>query len=104
MRDLHIHDTDMVSAILGMPKSVCTTGNPLLCHTTYDYGKDLTVYASATWRKVAGFEFESGYDAVFENGCIRRCNNETTAYTKDGAFNPLETEEFLHSSYGRHEN
>ncbi len=94
VRDLHIHDTDIVSNILGMPKAVYTSGNPFLCHTVYDFGKDISVYASASWRNVSEYEFESGYDAIFENGCINMNNNKVVAHTKDGVFEPLETEEF----------
>ncbi|MBE6762242.1 MAG: hypothetical protein E7551_08160 [Ruminococcaceae bacterium] len=37
VRDLHIHDTDMVLNLLGMPKSVYTSGTHTACKTVYEF-------------------------------------------------------------------
>lgn len=77
IRDLHIHDTDMVNRLLGMPDAVYTAGNPASCATVYKYPTPVTVTASASWR-CANFAPVHGYDAVFENAVIH-CENESLA-------------------------
>lgn len=93
--DFHVHDTDMVINLLGMPKSVCTTGSALSCQTIYRYDGNVAVSASASWRAAKKFPFAAGYDAVFETACVKFDNcNGVALYTMDSASNPLEDEAF----------
>ena len=84
IRDLHIHDTDMVHWLLGVPKRVYTTGSSTNCTTVYRFANDVSVSASASWRS-ADFSPCHGYDAVFENACIRR---DTDSFTVTAAQQP----------------
>lgn len=69
IKDLHIHDTDAIQWMLGMPLSVYSVGNLQSCTTIYKYDNDVTATASASWRN-ADFSPSHGYDAVFENASI----------------------------------
>ncbi len=70
--DQHIHDTDLVLAMLGKPKSVtsvgCTgpSGGIDLVSTRYRYADDQIVVAEGGWALDAGFGFRMSYTAVFE--------------------------------------
>lgn len=71
IKDLHIHDTDMINWLLGMPESVYSTGDNIhSCYTIYRYPGDLTVTATGTWR-VTSFAPSHGYDAVFEKASLK---------------------------------
>ena len=70
IKDLHIHYTDIINWIFGIPESVFSTGNDSSCYTIYRYPGDLTVTATGTWRN-AGFLPSHGYDAVFERASLR---------------------------------
>ena len=94
VRDLHIHDTDRIIGWLGEPKSVYTTGSCVVCRTVYDYGTNLSVSASASWRDIKSFPSESGYDALFEHASVRECYHKVTVYTDDESFDPFEREAF----------
>ena len=94
VKDAHIHDTDMIIGWLGEPKSVYTTGNYVSCRTTYNYGTDVSVSASASWRDVDTFKEEAGYDAHFERACVRERNYKVIVYTDDESFDPFEREAF----------
>ena len=96
VKDLHIHDTDIILKILGMPESIYTTGNTVSCKTTYNF-KDLkaSVTASASWRNVSEYDFLSGYDAIFENASLTLKNKKLTLNTASGIEeNPLKNEIF----------
>lgn len=93
--DLHIHDTDAVLNTLGMPKSVITRGNTEYCHTTYDFGGNISVTASASWLPYETFKAERNFIAVFENACIVKKDSEDLyLYTKEGTSTPLDSENF----------
>lgn len=96
VRDLHIHDTDMILNVLGMPKAISTKGNHSACKTTYIYpGLDASVTASASWRNVSEFDFLLGYDAIFENASLKFKNNELILNTANGVEQePLKGENF----------
>ena len=93
LRDLHIHDTDAVEGLLGMPESVYTTGSAACSHTVYKFGENTDIYSSATWRN-SKIPFASGYDAVFENATVKAEGVKIEVYTEDEVLNPLETEVF----------
>lgn len=93
LADFHIHDTDMIINLLGAPKSVCTTGSLVSCHTTYRYDDDVAVSASGSWRPAKKFPFIAGFDASFEKATLKYSNQTgLNLYTMDDASNPLEAE------------
>lgn len=96
LRDLHIHDTDIVVSTLGMPKAVYTTGNAFACSTVYTYDEaNLSVTGSASWRKATDAPPQVGYDAIFENGTVQFRNGVFEAYDQNGKVeSALESEEF----------
>lgn len=96
VKDLHIHDTDIILNVLGMPKSIITNGNTTACKTTYIYPDlEASITASASWRNVSNYEFLSGFDAIFENASLKLKNNKLILNTKIGIEeNPLDKEDF----------
>jgi predicted dehydrogenase len=74
--DLHIHDTDYVQYLFGMPKGVCSHGAKApggqLIHmvTTYDYGEDRLVIAEGGWGMTTAFGFEMSFNLVLEKATI----------------------------------
>ena len=76
--DLHIHDTDFVQFLFGMPKSVTSSGyvgaggSVEHIDTHYHYGgKPMLVSAEAGWLAQQGCPFEHGYDVYFEEGTLK---------------------------------
>ena len=92
--DLHIHDTDFIRSLLGIPRGVSTSGYYGSCSTVYDYGRDICVTADATWRQVSGFDFIAGYDVVFENAAIQYENGKIAVYYNGATYDPIKTEKF----------
>jgi predicted dehydrogenase len=74
--DLHIHDSDYVQYLFGMPKSVRSFGNPatgkgLKCITSrYDFGDDKLVTAEGSWAMSPTFGFEMSFTIVMEKATI----------------------------------
>jgi predicted dehydrogenase len=74
--DLHIHDTDYVQYLFGMPHGVCSHGarTPAgqLIHmvTTYDYGEDRLIVAEGGWGMTTAFGFEMSFNLVLEKATI----------------------------------
>jgi predicted dehydrogenase len=74
--DLHIHDTDYVQYLFGMPKGVCSHGAKTpggqLIHivTTYDYGEDRVIIAEGGWGMTGTFGFEMSFNLVLEKATI----------------------------------
>ncbi len=94
-RDAHIHDTDIVNYLLGMPESVYTKGSAFCCTTLYDYGTNIPVSASASWRNASSYPFKPGYEAAFENGVLRLSGKKFSLYTDEGVvLNPHSNEVF----------
>ncbi len=93
VRDLHIHDTDMIVGLLGMPKSVFTIGNDTICRTLYKYD-DAVAYAGAAFRPIGKVPSNRGMDVVFEKAWIKVRGKNLTVYVDNDSFEPLETEEF----------
>ena len=95
VRDAHIHDTDIINYILGCPKRVYTKGSAFCCSTLYDYGTELLVTASASWRSAAKYPFSPMYEAAFEKGVLCFTGKELLLYTDDKITqNVLESESF----------
>ncbi len=74
--DLHIHDTDYVQYVFGMPRGVCSHGAKTaagqLIHmvTTYDYGDDKLIIAEGGWGMTTGFGFEMSFNLILEKATI----------------------------------
>lgn len=72
--DLHVHDTDFIIHLLGMPKSVsaqATRGRSGLDHifTSYQYD-GLAVHAEGGWDYPEHYGFCMAFEAVFENASV----------------------------------
>ena len=74
--DMHIHDSDFVQYLFGMPKSVRSFGNPKLGKalkhiiSRYDFDDDKLVTAEASWAMAGSFGFEMSFNIVLENATI----------------------------------
>ena len=74
--DLHIHDTDFVQYLFGMPRAVCSFGAKApdggLAHivTQYLYGDDKVVTAEGGWAMMPGFGFEMSFNIVLAKATI----------------------------------
>ncbi len=74
--DLHIHDTDFVQYLFGMPRSVCSHGSPAsargLAHivTRYGYGDDKLVTAEGGWAMMPPYGFQMRFHIVMERGTL----------------------------------
>jgi predicted dehydrogenase len=77
LMDLHIHDTDYVQHVFGLPGSVCTRGvfgpSGKLDHvmTNYLYGaNDRVIMAEGGWMMAPSFGFEMSFNIVLERATI----------------------------------
>lgn len=74
--DLHIHDTDYVQYLFGMPKAVCSHGakgpKGQLIHmvTEYEYGEDKLIVAEGGWGMTLTFGFEMSFNLILEKATI----------------------------------
>ena len=103
VRDVHVHDTDILQFLLGNPKSVYTKGSPLCCSTVFDYQDDTLVTATASWRNAASFPFSPGIEASFEKGVLKLHEKTFLLFTDDGITeNPHLAEDF--DDYMKHGN
>lgn len=74
--DLHIHDTDYVQYLFGMPKAVCSHGakgpKGQLIHivTEYEYGEDKLIVAEGGWGMTVTFGFEMSFNLILEKATI----------------------------------
>jgi predicted dehydrogenase len=73
--DMHLHDTDEIHHLFGLPKRVISHSH---CHkdgwtdfisTTYGYD-DKVVTASSSWAMAPSFVWESGFRVVFERAVV----------------------------------
>jgi len=74
--DLHIHDTDYVQYLFGMPKAVCSVGakNPaggmLHISTQYLYDNDTAITAEGGWAMMPSFGFEMSFNIAMEKATL----------------------------------
>jgi predicted dehydrogenase len=74
--DLHIHDTDFVQYLFGVPAAVCSTaakgsgGELLHIVTQYLYYDDTAVTAEGGWAMTPGFGFEMSFNIAMEEATI----------------------------------
>jgi len=99
--DLHIHDTDYVQYLFGMPKAVCSHGakgsKGQLIHmlTEYEYGEDKLIVAEGGWGMTVTFGFEMSFNLILERATIvydltrrpmlRVCPSEGVEFTPEVA-------------------
>jgi predicted dehydrogenase len=73
--DMHLHDTDEIHYLFGMPKSVSSKshlhkdGWTDFIATTYSY-PDKVVTSSSSWAMTPSFVWESGFRVVFEKAVV----------------------------------
>jgi len=74
--DLHIHDTDYVQYLFGMPKAVCSVGakgpGGGLVHisTQYLYDNNTAITAEGGWAMTPAFGFEMSFNIALEKATI----------------------------------
>lgn len=75
--DLHIHDSDYINSLWGLPQSVKTSGlkihqrNYDYIRTDYSYNESMMVTAEAAWCMPENFEFKMGFFIHFEHAVIQ---------------------------------
>lgn len=76
--DLHIHDTDFIQYVFGMPTAVSSIGFTRRAgvvehlNTHYHFARSpMSVSAEAGWLSQPGCPFEHGYDVYFENALLK---------------------------------
>ncbi len=85
--DLHIHDTDFIQSLFGMPASVCSHGALMptggLAHiiTHYRYNDDMLVTAEGGWAMVPSYGFEMAFLIVMEKAVISFENKHSPTLT-----------------------
>ena len=74
--DLHIHDTDYVQYLFGMPQAVCSFGAKApgggLAHITtqYLYDDDMVITAEGGWAMTPSFGFEMSFNIAMEKATL----------------------------------
>ncbi len=74
--DLHIHDTDYINYIFGLPKKVESAGSTGpsggIDHivTNFDYGKNMLVSAEGGWIFHGSYPFEMAFTVVFDKATV----------------------------------
>ena len=94
--DLHIHDTDFVIALLGLPTAVTSRATfdhsgPAHIFTFYDY-PDVAVCAEGGWNYPPKWGFRMAFQAVFERACIDYDSTKSPSLAitwADGAPEPM---------------
>jgi len=97
--DLHIHDTDYVQYLFGMPKAVFSVGAKgpggglLHISTQYLYDNDTAITAEGGWGMMPSFGFEMSFNIVLEKATLvydltrepafRVCPAEGEAFTPE---------------------
>ncbi|WP_165069841.1 Gfo/Idh/MocA family protein [Paludisphaera rhizosphaerae] len=93
--DLHIHDTDYVHHVFGMPTTVSSIADGPLAYVSsqYFYPGGPAVVAESTWRMAPTFGFEMSFNIVLEKATIvfdctrtpafRVCPAEGEAFTPE---------------------
>jgi len=75
--DLHIHDTDFIQFLFGMPKAVSSQGyvgrggTVEYINTHYQYPGKMAISAEGGWLAQQGCPFEHGYDIYFEEATLK---------------------------------
>ncbi|MBE0537382.1 MAG: Gfo/Idh/MocA family oxidoreductase [Phycisphaerae bacterium] len=84
--DLHIHDTDFVQYLFGMPRAVFSrqakapAGGAIHIATQYMYDDDKVVVAEGGWGMTPAFGFEMSFNIVLEKATISYDCTRTPAF------------------------
>ena len=92
VRDLHIHESDLILFLLGMPQSVMSLGDTNICTTMYTYESGIPVSSTCSWRNAEDYPFTSGFDAVFESGSVVYDGTNLTVHTAPASFDRADVE------------
>lgn len=91
--DLHIHDTDFIQYLFGIPASVCShgavapTGSIAHIVTHYRYNDDKLVIAEGGWAMIPSYGFEMKFLIVMEKAAIsydNKCMPTLKLYPAEG--------------------
>jgi predicted dehydrogenase len=87
--DLHIHDTDYIHHVFGMPEAVSSVadGPQTYISTQFFYENGPAVVAESTWRMAPAFVFEMSFVVVLERATVLYNSSNTPALrvlTADG--------------------
>ena len=90
--DLHIHDTDFIHHLFGVPESVTSIGYNQVTKgidhvfTTYEYPHIPIVTAEGSWAMAPGFGFQMQYQVNFERGTAsyNLAESEPLTFTEPG--------------------
>ncbi|REE66697.1 putative dehydrogenase [Paenibacillus taihuensis] len=92
LMDMHIHDTDMVNWLFGVPQKVSTIGRNVIPGSAYDivsthyvYEDGLVLNAQADWTLRGDFGFAMTYRVNFEGGNLIFENGQVTVNPNEGA-------------------
>ena len=83
--DMHLHDTDEIHYLFGMPNAVSSRshlhkdGWTDFIATTYDYA-DKVVTSSSSWAMAPSFVWESGFRVVFEKAVVVANSHAATPF------------------------
>jgi predicted dehydrogenase len=92
--DLHIHDSDYVHYVFGLPVAVSSTADEPQTYisTQYHYDGGPAVVAESTWRMAPSFGFEMSFVIVLERATIVFDSTRTPAFrvcpAEGAAFTP----------------
>lgn len=81
--DLHIHDTDYINYIFGMPKKVESAGitgpSGGIDHivTNFDFGKSMLVTAEGGWAFHGSYPFDMSYTIIFDKATVEYSNHQS---------------------------
>ncbi len=84
--DMHLHDTDEIHNLFGMPESVTSRshlhkdGWTDFISTAYSY-PDKVVTSSSSWAMTPSFVWESGFRVVFEKAVVVHNTHSTPSFT-----------------------
>lgn len=91
--DLHIHDTDFVTALLGKPSAVTSQATfdatgPSHIFSHYHYEGGPIVHAEGGWNYPGGWGFQMAFQALFENAAIEYDSSASPTLTLTTATEP----------------
>ena len=80
--DLHIHDTDYIHHVFGLPATVSSVadGPQTYISTHYHYDDGPAVVAESTWRMAPAFGFEMSFVVVLERATILFNSSSTPSF------------------------
>ena len=95
--DLHLHDTDFITYLIGKPKAVTSFGRNLnsdhgIDHvvTRYEYGDGTLVLAEGGWGAARSVPFEMSFQVIFEKATVRlEPSGQLKVYWTDGKIDTI---------------